>query len=96
MTSTRKLDGSATDAVQYSGAGRWIYLPNGQTLEAASATGKYCTNYDGEVKTIEQGAQVVIYLTDTNLEDVVFLTDCRSLLDSLSEYGEQSLRRTAY
>ena len=33
-------DGSATDAVQDGGAGSLIYQPNGETLEAASATGK--------------------------------------------------------
>ena len=69
---------------QHSGAGSLIYLPNGQTLEAASATGKYSTNYNAEVKAIEQGAQAVIDLTDTNSKDVVFLTDSRSLLDSLA------------
>ena len=39
-------DGSAADAVQDSSAGSLIYRPNGQTLEATSATGKYCTNYN--------------------------------------------------
>ena len=34
-------DGSATETVQDGDAGSLIYLPNGQTLEAASATGKY-------------------------------------------------------
>ena len=34
-------DGSATDVVQDGGAGSLIYLPNGQALEAASATEKY-------------------------------------------------------
>ena len=47
-------DGSATDAVHDCGAGSLIHLPNVYTLEAASATGKYCTNYDAEVKTQEQ------------------------------------------
>ena len=47
-------DGSATNVVQDNGAGSSIYLPNGQTLEAALATGKYCTNYDAEVKALEQ------------------------------------------
>ena len=47
-------DGSATDAVQDGGAGSFISLPNGQALEAAPATGNYCTNYDAEVKAIEQ------------------------------------------
>ena len=73
------IDGSATDAVQDDGAGSLIYLPNSETFEAASATGKYCTNYDAEVKALEQGAQAVIDLTDANSEDVVFLTDSRSV-----------------
>ena len=73
-----------------------IYLPNGETLEAASATGRYCTNHDAEVKALEQGAQAVIDLTDTNSEDVVFLTDSRSVLDSLAGHGEHNLRRKLY
>ena len=82
-------DDSATDAVQDGGAGSL-------TLEAASVTGKYCTHYDAEVKTLEQGAQAVIDLTDTNSEDVAFLTDSRSVLDSLAGHGEHNLRRKLY
>ena len=67
-----------------------IYLPNGETLETASATGKYCTNYDAEVKALKQEDQTVIDLTDTNSEDVVFLTD------SLAGHGEHNLRRKLY
>ena len=89
-------DGSATDTVQDGGVGSLIYLTNGQTLEAASDTGKYCTNYDAEVKAIEQEAQAVIDLTDTNSEDVVFITDSRSVLDSLARHGEHNLRRKRY
>ena len=73
-----------------------IYLPNDQTLEAASATGKNCTKYDAEVKAVEQGAQAVIDLTDTNSEDVVFFTYSRSVLDSLARYGEHDLKRKLY
>ena len=73
-----------------------IYLPNAQTLEAASATGKYCTNNDVEVKVLEQGAQSVIDLTDTNSEDVVFLTDSLSVLGLLAGHGEHNLRRKLY
>ena len=54
---------------------------------------KYCTNYDDEVKTLEQGAQVVLDLTETNSEDIVFLTDSPSVLDSLAGHGEHNLRR---
>ena len=94
MTSTCKLhgytDGSATDAVQDAGARSLIYLPNGQTLEAASATGKYCTNYDAKVKSLEQGAHAVIDQTDTNSENLLFLTDSRSVLDSQAGHGEHN------
>ena len=89
-------DCSATDAVRNGGAGSLIYLPNGQTLEAASATGKYCTNYDAEVKALEQGAQDVIDLSYTNSKDVVFLTDSRSVLDSLAGHGEHNLGLKLY
>ena len=35
-------------------------------------------------------------LTDTNSEDVVFLTDFQSVLDSLGGHGEHNLRRKLY
>ena len=44
----------------------------------------------------EQGAQAVIDLTDVNSENVVFLTDSRSVLDSLAGHGEHNLRRKLY
>ena len=101
MNSTRQLHrdiytliATTTDAVQDGGAGSWIYLPNGQTLEAASDTGKYCTNYNAEVKALEQGAHAVIDLTDTNSEDVLFLTDSREILDIENTTGDVNC--TAY
>ena len=38
----------------------------------------------------------MIDITDTNSEDVVFLTDSRSVLDSLAGHGEHNLRRKLY
>ena len=38
----------------------------------------------------------MIDLTDTNSEDVVFLTDSRSVLDSLAGHGEHNFRRKLY
>ena len=70
-----------------------IYLPSGQTLEVASATGKECKNHDAEVKALKQGAQAVIDLTYTNSEDVVFPTDSRSVL---AGHGEHNIRRKLY
>ena len=80
---------------QNGGAGSLIYLPNGQTLKTASATGKYCTIYGAEIKVLEQGDQAVIDLTDTSSEEV-FLTDSRSVLDSLAGHGEHNLRDKLY
>ena len=82
--------------MQDSNAGSLICLPNGHTLEVALVTGKYCTNYDAKVNALEQRAQAVIDLTDTNSEDVVCLTDSRSVLDSLAGHGEHNLRRKLY
>ena len=48
------------------------------------------------MKALEQRAQAVIDLTDTNSEDVVFLTYSRSVLDSLAGHGEHNLMRQLY
>ena len=48
------------------------------------------------MKDLEQGAQAVIDLTDTSSQDVVFLRDSRSVLDSLAGHGEHNLRHKLY
>ena len=63
------------------------------TSTPASATGKYCTNYDAEVKALERGDHAVKDLTDTNSEDIVCLSDYQSVSDSLAGHGEHNLRR---
>ena len=85
-------DGSATDAIQDGGAGSIIYLPDGDTIESATATGKHCTNYTAEVKALSQGAQAILYIVANHKEDVVFLTDSKSVLDALACHGEHELR----
>ena len=85
-------DGSATDAVQDGGAGSIIYLPDGDTIESATATGKHCTNYAAEVKALSQGAQAILDIVGNHKEDVVFLTDSKSVLDALAGHGEHELR----
>ena len=47
-------DGSTTDAIQDGGTGSIIYLPDGDTIESATATGKHCTNYAANVKALSQ------------------------------------------
>ena len=73
-----------------------IHLQNCQTLEAVSDIGKYCINYNAGVKALEQVAQAVIDPTDTNSEDVVYLTASRSVLESLAGHGEHNLIRKLY
>ena len=85
-------DGSATDAIQDGGAGSIIYLPDGDTIESATATGKHCTNYAAEVKALSQGAQAILDIVANHKEDVVFLTDSKSVLDALACHGEHELR----
>ena len=74
MTSTRKLHGYTytlmdPQPTQYK-------MPD---IGSSLATGKYCTYHDTEVNALEQGAQAVIDLTDTNSEDVVLPTDYRTV-----------------
>ena len=85
-------DGSATDAIQDGGAGSIIYLPDGDTIESATATGKQCTNYAAEVKALSQGAQAILDIVGNHKEDVVFLTDSKSVLDALACHVEHELR----
>ena len=85
-------DGSATDAIQEGGAGSIIYLPDGDTIESVTATGKPCTNYAAEVKAISQGAQAILDIVGNHKEDVVFLTNSKSVLDAFACHGEYELR----
>ena len=85
-------DGSATDVIQDGGAGSIIYLPNGDTIESETATGKHCTTYATEVKALSQGAQAILYIVGNHKEDVVFITDAKSVLDALAHHRKYELR----
>ena len=85
-------DGSATDAIQDGGTGSIIYLPNGDTIESATAAGEHCTNYAAEVEALSQGAKAILDIVGNHKEDVVFLTDSKSVLDALARHGEYELR----
>ena len=67
-------------------------MPNGDTIESATATVKHCTNYTAEVKALSQGAQAILYIAENHKEDVVFSTDSKSVLKALSWHGEYTLR----
>ena len=65
-----------------------LYLPNGDTIKSTTDTGKHCTMYAVEVKALSQGAQALLDIVGNHKEDVVFLTDSKSLLDALACHGE--------
>ena len=67
-------------------------LANGDTIESATATGKHCTNYAAEVKALSQRAQTILDIVGNHKEDVVFLTDSKSVLDALARHREYELR----
>ena len=99
MTSTHEThgcayntDGSATYAIQDGGAGGIQYLPNEDTIESATAPGKHCTTYAAEVKALSQGPQAILNIGGNRKEDVVFLTDSKSVLDAFACHGEYTLR----
>ena len=85
-------DGSATNEIQDGGAGSIIYLPNGDTIEYVTATGKHCTNYVAELKSLSQAAQAILDTVGNHKEDVVFFTDSKSVLDAIACHGEYELR----
>ncbi|KAK7115386.1 hypothetical protein V1264_001263 [Littorina saxatilis] len=75
-------DGSAEHAVRNGGGGVYIKFPDGSSLRKSVATGLVSTNYRAEAHALHLAAQTL------NQEEAlpgqtVFLTDCRSLLQSL-------------
>ena len=82
-------DGSATKAVRDGGAGVFIRYPNGETITRSTPTGTYCSNYKAEVQALTLAAEMV---KESDYQQVVFLTDARSVLEALAEGKERGLR----
>ena len=68
---------------------RWVRtIPSlGETLKNILAR-KDCTNHTAEVKVLEQGSRAV---SDLPIEDVVYLSDSKSLLDAINSPREDIL-----
>ena len=58
----------------------------------SNSPGKHCTNYAAEVKALSKGVQAILDIVGNHKEDVVFLTDSKSVLDALACHGEHELR----
>ena len=73
-------DGSATAAVKNGGAGILIQTPEGHKLEYGIATGKHCTNYSAECQALIHAVNKVKTLNNSDCQQVVFLSDAKSVL----------------
>ena len=74
-------DGSAERAIQNGGAGVLIEYPDHTSETISIPTGKFCNNFDSEVKAISAAAAEIQNLNDSH--PTVFLTDAKSVLESL-------------
>ena len=74
-------DGSATNAIYNGGAGVFARFADGTTRSDAIPTGKNCTNYRAEIEALVHAARILGEATDEQ-DQVVFLTDARSVLEA--------------
>ena len=75
-------DGSAENAVKNGGGGVYIKFPDGSSLRKTVATGQHSTNYRAEAHALHLAAHT-LNQEEALPNQTVFLTDCRSVLQSL-------------
>ena len=87
-------DGSAEEAVKNGGGRVFIKLPDGRSIRKSVATGQQSTNYRAEAYTLLAAAQS-LNQEERLPSNTVFLTDCRSILQSpQSPGGDQIFSNT--
>ena len=79
-------DGSAEEAPKHGGGGEFIKLPNDRSIRKSVATGQESINYRAQAYTFLAAGQTLRLPTKT-----MFLTDCRSILQSLKSPGEEQI-----
>ena len=79
-------DGSAEEAAKNGGGGVFIKLPDGRSTRKSVATGQQSTNYRAEAYALITAAQT-LNQEERLPNNTVFLTDCRSILQSLQSPG---------
>jgi len=86
-------DGSSQDAITKGGAGIQILMPDAQKTELSIATGKLSTNYRAELHAILEATKT---LQEQKLKEsnIVFLCDCKSVLQTIQNEPEDFLTRT--
>ena len=82
----KNTDGSAEEAAKNGGGEVFIKLPNGRSIRKSVATGQQSTNYRAEAYILLAAAQT-LNQEERLPTNTVFLTDCRSILQSLQSPG---------
>ena len=78
-------DGSAEEATKNGGAGILIEWPNGESIEISLATGRHSDNFRAEKEALEKAANLLSAQPDSQNRQIVFLTDAKSVLQSLKK-----------
>ena len=85
-------DGSAENATQNGGAGVYIQLKDGTEDKAHCPTGKFCNNYKAETEAIRMACTKLLEHQDNVQDNVVILTDCKSVIQALSSGKSEYLK----
>ena len=81
-------DGSSDAAVKSVGSGTFIHHPDRRTTSSSLPAGRLSTNCRAETSALREAARLVC-AEDPPRSHVAFLTDCRSVIQSLQSPGEQ-------
>ena len=79
-------DGSAEETAKNHGGGVFIKVPDSRSIRESVATGQQSTNYRAEAYALLAAAQT-LNQEERLPTNTVFLTDCRSILQSLQSPG---------
>ena len=79
-------NGSAEEAAKNGGGGFFIKLPDGRSIRKSVATGQQSTNHRAEAYALRTAAQT-LNQEERLPSNTMFLTDCRSILQSLQSPG---------
>ena len=86
-------DGSADAAIKNGGSGILIRRPDGRTHSSSLPAGKRSSNYRAELTALREAARLIS--ADEHMPPhIVFLTDCKSTIQSLQSPSEQLERDT--
>ena len=88
-------DGSSDAAVRNGGSGIHIRYPNNTTTSRSLPCGQLASNYRSELVALREAARLLLAESPPP-PNIVFLSDCKSIIQSLQSPREQIERETQY